>query len=116
LRRNTRVEIPEESILSAALKLQSGHDAVLRRLIEDSGIDGTYRIRYLKGHPETVIPNFVETHAVDILVMGTVARSGIVGFLIGNTAENVMGRLGCTLLALKPDAYVSPLGDRPLKP
>jgi len=109
LRRNSRVNIPEETIRSAVQHVQTQHQASLGRLIESSGIGGAYHIRYLRGHADKVIPNFVEINAVDLLVMGTVARSGILGFLIGNTAENIMGKLGCALLALKPNGFVSPV-------
>ena len=109
LRRNSRVNIPEETIRGAVQHVQTQHQASLGRLIESSGIGGTYHVRYLRGHADKVIPNFVEINAVDLLVMGTVARSGILGFLIGNTAENIMGKLGCALLALKPSGFVSPV-------
>lgn len=46
---------------------------------------------------------------MDILVMGTVARTGIPGFIIGNTAENVFQKLSCSLMALKPQGFVSPM-------
>ena len=109
LRRNSRVNIPEETILSAVQKVQTQHQASLARLIQASGIGGTYHLRYLRGRTDKAIPNFVEINAVDILVMGTVARSGILGFVIGNTAENIMAELGCALLALKPNGFVSPV-------
>ena len=40
--------------------------------------------------------------------MGTMARSGIAGLLIGNTAERVLRKLPCSVLAVKPDGFVSP--------
>ena len=46
---------------------------------------------------------------IDILVMGTVARTGISGFIIGNTAENTVQKLSCSLMALKPQGFVSPV-------
>jgi nucleotide-binding universal stress UspA family protein len=45
---------------------------------------------------------------VELVVMGTVARAGIAGFLIGNTAERVLGKLPCSVLA-KPDGFVCPV-------
>ncbi|MEL6104734.1 MAG: universal stress protein [Planctomycetota bacterium] len=45
----------------------------------------------------------------DLLVMGTVCRTGISGFLIGNTAETVIPDACCSLLTLKPDGFVSPV-------
>lgn len=47
----------------------------------------------------------VELNA-DVVVMGTVARIGIPGLLIGNTAENVLNNLECAVLALKPKGFV----------
>jgi len=46
---------------------------------------------------------------IDILIMGTVARTGISGFIIGNTAENILQKIDCSLLALKPQGLVSPV-------
>jgi universal stress protein E len=62
-----------------------------------------------RGKPEDVIPEFVAAEGVDILVMGTVARGGIPGLLIGNTAERVLRRITCSVLAIKPDDFVSPV-------
>lgn len=40
-----------------------------------------------RGEPEDIIPEFVVAEGIDLVVMGTVARAGIAGMLIGNTAE-----------------------------
>jgi nucleotide-binding universal stress UspA family protein len=62
-----------------------------------------------RGKPEDVIPEFVDAHGVDLVVMGTVARTGIAGLLFGNTAERLLRRLPCSVLAVKPDGFVSPV-------
>jgi hypothetical protein len=41
--------------------------------------------------------------------MGTVARSGLQGLLTGNTAENVLPWIDCSLVAVKPQGFVSPV-------
>jgi nucleotide-binding universal stress UspA family protein len=41
--------------------------------------------------------------------MGTVARIGIPGLLIGNTAETILDQLDCSVLAVKPPGFVSPV-------
>lgn len=66
-------------------------------------------IHMLKGDPAQVIPSFAEEHGVDLIVMGTVARSGLTGMLIGNTAERILDDLKCSVLAVKPDSFVSPI-------
>ena len=64
-------------------------------------------LAHLRGKPEDCIPAYVETSGVDVLVMGTVARTGIPGWVIGNTAEDVIKDLTCALVALKPSGFVS---------
>ena len=63
----------------------------------------------LKGEPDTLIPEMSEKLAVDVVVMGTVARTGLDGVLIGNTAENVLQQIGRSVLAVKPEGFVSPV-------
>jgi len=62
-----------------------------------------------RGEPDDVIPEFVVSEGIDVLVMGTVARGGIPGMLIGNTAERVLRKLPCSVLTVKPDGFVSPV-------
>lgn len=45
----------------------------------------------------------------DIVVMGTVSRSGFAGLMIGNTAERLLDRLDCALLTIKPEGFRSPI-------
>ena len=55
------------------------------------------------------IPNFIRQNKVDLVVMGTVARSGLSGMIIGNTAEQILSRIECSVLALKPAGFVCPV-------
>ena len=41
--------------------------------------------------------------------MGTMARAGLEGYLIGNTAETVLQRVLCFVLTVQPDGFVSPV-------
>ncbi len=66
-------------------------------------------IHLVKGDPADVISELAARMGADLVVMGTVARSGIPGLLIGNTAENVFQRVDCSVLALKPEGFVSPV-------
>lgn len=56
---------------------------------------------------EEAIANFVDSNGVDLLVMGTVARKGLGGFLIGNLAEKILDEIECSVLALKPYGFQS---------
>ncbi|MGE0392724.1 MAG: universal stress protein [Vicinamibacterales bacterium] len=72
---------------------------------EASGVRTSHR----RGAPEDVIRAFVASHGADVVVMGSVARSGIAGLLFGNTAEAVIRKLPCSLLTLKPDGFECPV-------
>lgn len=71
--------------------------------------DIAHRVVLSKGAPDAVIPAAVVEEEIDVLVMGTVARTGIPGLVIGNTAERILNRLGCSALTVKPDDFVSPV-------
>jgi len=67
-------------------------------------------VRHLpKGSPREELPALAGRIDADILVLGTLGRSGISGLLIGNTAEAVLQRIDCAVLAVKPEGFVSPV-------
>jgi nucleotide-binding universal stress UspA family protein len=63
----------------------------------------------VKGPAQKVVTELARTLAADLVVMGTVGRTGIPGFLIGNTAETILGGIECSVLAVKPDGFISPI-------
>ncbi|MCA8984108.1 MAG: universal stress protein [Planctomycetaceae bacterium] len=65
--------------------------------------------RVVRGAPEEVLLKLDSSEPVGLLVMGTQARTGIPGFLIGNTAEFVLGHVDCAVMTVKPDGFVSPV-------
>lgn len=67
------------------------------------------RFHLRRGEASSVIPETALRLQADLVVMGTVARTGIAGWLIGNTAEAVLQQLRCSVLAIKPSGFVSPV-------
>lgn len=66
-------------------------------------------VHLIKGSAPEIVDRFVRQNAVDLVVMGTLSRTGLAGALIGNTAEQTLDRIECSLLALKPYSFVSPI-------
>jgi universal stress protein E len=64
-----------------------------------------------EGLPETVIEQVATKLDAELVILGTIGRTGISAALIGNTAEHVIDQLNCDVLALKPDGYISPLAE-----
>ncbi len=63
----------------------------------------------LEGEPISRIAEFVKQERIDLIVLGTVGRSGIQGILMGNTAEQILNRIECSVLAVKPSGFVTPV-------
>ena len=67
------------------------------------------QIEILVGKPEELIPQAIQENQIDLMVMGTLGRFGIPGVLIGNTAERLLPEITCSLLAIKPEGFESPI-------
>lgn len=63
------------------------------------------RVLFENGLPSNTIVSAVQNVQPDLLVMGTVARRGVRGVLIGNTAEEVSRRIECSILTIKPENF-----------
>ena len=67
------------------------------------------QVHLIKGRADKVIPEVVRQKEIDLLVMGTVCRTGVAGLFIGNTAENVLAQVDCSVLSVKPEGFVTPI-------
>ena len=67
------------------------------------------QLHVINGDAKHVVAKKARELDVDLVVMGTVARSGISGFFMGNTAENILNQLDCSVLTIKPPGFVSPI-------
>jgi universal stress protein E len=67
------------------------------------------RVHLLRGEPERLIPNLVMQRKIDLIVMGTNTRTGVLGVLICNTAEEILTKVDCSVLTGKPDNFITPL-------
>ncbi|NND92999.1 MAG: universal stress protein [Granulosicoccus sp.] len=93
------------------------HQRELARLLEHTedyiGPESFRRIELqehlLDGSPRRLIPQLVRRMGIDLVVMGSVARTGIKGLLIGNTAEAILTQLDCSVLVVKPPGFETPV-------
>jgi nucleotide-binding universal stress UspA family protein len=82
----------------------------LQTFLSMVGVDTpSYRVHLTTGRADVVIPRLAKRHAVDLVVMGTIGRSGIPGLSIGNTAARILNRLACSIFTIKPPGLVSPV-------
>ena len=61
------------------------------------------------GGPAAVLPRAAAELRADIVAMGAISRSGLKRIFIGSTAEDVLERLPCDALIVKPPDFASAL-------
>jgi universal stress protein E len=105
LREHMRTDEFEDLVKATQCDQQQALDTLLRQAAPDIGPD---RIHTLHGDASYEIPRFLHTHESDLLIMGTVCRRGVAGFFIGNTAERILDKVHCSVLAVKPDGLDAP--------
>jgi nucleotide-binding universal stress UspA family protein len=80
-----------------------------RRLGQDAIDYLKPQIHLIKGLARKEVPALSRQLEADLIVMGTVARTGIPGFIMGNTAEAILNQIDCSVLAVKPPGFVTPV-------
>lgn len=86
------------------------HSDALEALLQPYGLSTKQPdVHLLKGNAAATIHSLSGELDVDLIVMGTVGRTGIPGFFIGNTAEEVLQNARASVLAVKPADFVSPV-------
>ncbi|MGY2291341.1 universal stress protein [Pseudomonas sp. SDO528_S397] len=74
------------------------------------------RLHIEEGPADVLIPRAAHTWEAALTIIGTVARTGLSGALIGNTAEVVLDALESDVLVLKPQTLMDHLEDLASKP
>ncbi|MGS0536404.1 universal stress protein [Pseudoalteromonas sp. SaAl2] len=67
------------------------------------------RSHIIKGTAEEELPKAAQAVDADLVVMGTISRTGVAGLVIGNTAETILNQLDSSILAVKPKGFISPI-------
>lgn len=93
-------------VVSREQELQEAFEQLLKPHTEPSD---RVKIHIRRGTPAKVIREVAAEVEADLMVMGTVCRTGVAGALIGNTAEQLLSEVDCSVLAIKPEGFVSPI-------
>lgn len=106
-----RSEVPDATRKQIIDAHESRHRALVNSLLEKYEGDGPdIHTQLPRGRePHWKILDLVDTFEVDLIVMGTVCRTGISGFLIGNAAESILSQVNCGVFTVKPEGFVSPV-------
>ncbi|WP_417760758.1 universal stress protein UspE [Shewanella sp.] len=106
---NLAIELPDFDARTYNETIRMQHEQRVNYLANEYGLPNA-NCHVKEGLPEDVIPEIADDLNVELVVLGTVGRTGLSAALIGNTAEHVIDSINCDLLAIKPDGYKSPVG------
>jgi nucleotide-binding universal stress UspA family protein len=117
LMRSGFLGMPEGEVAAYVEATRRRHAARLDGLLQESKAQlGKDAVDYLKpaahlvkGSARRAIPALAAELGADLVVMGTVARTGVPGLIMGNTAEAILQQIGCSVLAIKPAGFATPV-------
>jgi len=108
LRTSPHAALPEDMVDVMVETAETSHreqlDLLNERLDEIGG-----SVHMVAGEAGKVLPRLAERLDIGLIVMGTVARTGLSGLIMGNTAETILRAVRCSVLAVKPEGFVTPV-------
>jgi universal stress protein E len=84
--------------------MRADHTEAVADLCKEHGVPPE-RTHTHQGGTRQLLLTLTEQLRADAVVMGAVSRSGLKGLFIGNTAEDVLDRLHCDLVIVKPEGF-----------
>ncbi|WP_117235457.1 universal stress protein UspE [Vibrio maerlii] len=105
---NITIELPEFDPATYTDAVRGHHLTAMKSLRQKHGFSEDQTI-VEQGLPEDIIPESVDKLNAAMVILGTTGRTGLSAVFIGNTAEHVIDKIDCDVLALKPAGYISPL-------
>ncbi|MDX1335084.1 MAG: universal stress protein [Gammaproteobacteria bacterium] len=104
----TLISATELRILTSSK--EERHRKALNSMLKAYPLDeDSYQTHLIKDTPAKAISTLARSLNADLIVMGTVGKNRVPGIIIGNTAEDVLQSTRTSVLAVKPDDFVSPV-------
>jgi nucleotide-binding universal stress UspA family protein len=115
--RGAFLHTPEDKIIAYVEQVRQHQatrfDSLIKKVTNSMGEDAVNYLKpqthLVKGQARKEIPALAKQISCDLVVMGTVARTGIPGFIMGNTAETILNQIDCSVLAIKPPGFQTPV-------
>ena len=108
--RSGRISVPQSKLDEWGRELRDTRRRSLLELLQLYDLENlNHQVYLLKGEAGILIPALAAARKVELIVMGTLSRSGVAGFFIGNTAEKVLRQVDCSVLTIKPEGFITPV-------
>jgi nucleotide-binding universal stress UspA family protein len=83
------------------------HEQLAR--VARGGLEHGIHVHIVDGPPDEAILKAIDDLKIDLVVMGTAARSGLGSVVLGNTTERLISHIKCSLIAVKPPGFQCPI-------
>ena len=93
-------------------QLQYARDFTDELVRETDSREQLKAIHYPKGEPGKAIPALADEIGADLVIMGSAARRGLEGFLIGSVAETILNHMRRSAIVVKRPGFISPVRAR----
>ena len=80
---------------------QAAKDSIEERYADQLKEKQPYSIHLLSGYPATEIIEFAKENKIDLIVMGSHGLTGLAHVLFGSTADRVVRKASCSVLAVR---------------
>jgi universal stress protein E len=104
---STPIALPINDLNDA---MRAEHTEAVERLCKKHGVPPERTHIHLGGTRDRLLL-LTEQIRADAVVMGAISRSGLKGLFLGNTAENILDRLHCDLIIVKPEGFENVLPE-----
>jgi universal stress protein E len=112
LRREHGLKIPKDLYQECVDSAVKERRRKLDELLEGYALDALeHQIHFEAGHPSFLVPSLAKREQVDVLILGAITHGDSAGHCIGMTAEDIIHQIGCSVLAVKPPEFVSPISE-----
>lgn len=101
--------LPASVSAENAAKYRRDAEAHIAAQLSEFQLAQRAQVCFVRRPPAFAILDHIERHSIELLVMGTIARAGIAGLITGNTAERLLPQIPCSVLAVKPKGFKSPV-------
>lgn len=111
LRSSAFVRATPDQISKLLLAEERRSQQALTKLLDTALVEPevSVEVHLVKGAPEDIVPELVAKKRINLVVMGTAGRTGPAAMIMGNTAERIIDDVKCSLIAVKPLSFVSPV-------
>ena len=111
------ISVDNDQMETDLAKIHAERETELDKLLEELGSELDDNVlEYLNpqkhivhGYPRREIAATTTSLDTDVIVMGTVARLGVPGFIMGGTAEDTIHQLKCAVVGVKPRGFETPI-------